>query len=848
MNTNKKFSWIIFLILTNIVFKVITPLSIIPMPTQKAGLSFFNIVETKKKQLEDLENKLIVIQTERSNSNLQIDSEIKEIEKEISETKEDIDKKENTEEEIALLSRKSTILNDRKLNLANLKESWSQTEEIIKKQILLLQKTVKSMEFEESSKKEIKLAYTWKELQKIQIKISELILKINDEKKKKENFKQQLISEKENLYSLQKQSEIKNNVILEYRKKITDFSPETSERSVKTLKSEISITKQEIENFSGRIKNSNVILKTLEQEIAYRESEIEYKQHKLSEFQNIQLKAKKRLILDIDDIETTKEEWKNETQKLIAIKEELNKQRENKRNNRNKILYLIEKTKTELIIEKNNNNKKTNSKIILLESIQEKLKSEYSLLNLELKLINLKKTDSEFQENLKKLQYEIINTHYRLTKNNINLDQTLQTFISQKEIVLNNLNNLRDEDKKSNDLSRGMYRNLEEINNKIQKLIESKKTILKHDNKTYNETMNNLQQAKEFLDKQRHTNLEYSAKNLELIQKQENEILNQYNFIIEELETKKISLNIWERSPKAISPDELQKAFLSAEIFVQSLFLETPRYFGPISIIKNLNEFEGFDFLKILLLILLLIISFLGIKKGLQLAQLKFKNFILEYKNKTSYLYFNLLETIINFIIKHLKVLWTWIFIVLHIIFKSKSLFFCLSSVINPYSIAIFYLASIPILVYLSQQLLLDIKKLNEKLSYIFFAEKLQNKFIALLNVFLYSSSIIMPLRQAFLNYTTGATHFPDVLLAAYSLILVVVLLFFFSKEDVLKLIPSTNNFFLWLKKKIESHYYPVFIFIMGLLIISNPYIGYSNLAWYLAFVVPLSILSFDRE
>jgi len=107
----------------------------------------------------------------------------------------------------------------------------------------------------------------------------------------------------------------------------------------------------------------------------------------------------------------------------------------------------------------------------------------------------------------------------------------------------------------------------------------------------------------------------------------------------------------------------------------------------------------------------------------------------------------------------------------------------------------------------------------------------------------LYATSILIPLRLAFLHYTDVASEFPNVLLAAYSLILVVVILFFFTKEDVLKLLPSNTPFLLWLKKKIDNFYYPVFTFCMGLLILSNPYIGYSNLAWYLAFSVPCSTL-----
>ncbi|MFC1894521.1 mechanosensitive ion channel family protein [Candidatus Dependentiae bacterium] len=99
-----------------------------------------------------------------------------------------------------------------------------------------------------------------------------------------------------------------------------------------------------------------------------------------------------------------------------------------------------------------------------------------------------------------------------------------------------------------------------------------------------------------------------------------------------------------------------------------------------------------------------------------------------------------------------------------------------------------------------------------------------------------------MPLRKAFLWHKSGPSNFADVILAAYSLILVIVILLFFIKEDVLTLIPSKNKFFILTKEGINKYYYPVFIFFMGLLILSNPYIGYSNLAWYIGFAVPSTL------
>jgi small-conductance mechanosensitive channel len=149
---------------------------------------------------------------------------------------------------------------------------------------------------------------------------------------------------------------------------------------------------------------------------------------------------------------------------------------------------------------------------------------------------------------------------------------------------------------------------------------------------------------------------------------------------------------------------------------------------------------------------------------------------------------------------------------------------------------------SIPILVYFSHKLIDQLKELNTKLSFLLFAESLQQKFIVLITIFCYATAILLPIRQAFVIYIEDQkSEFAAVLLAAYSLIMILLILFSFGKDDVLKWIPTTNNFFILLKRKIDQHYYPVFLSFMSLLILSNPYIGYMNMAWFLAFAVPLT-------
>ncbi|MCK4499288.1 mechanosensitive ion channel, partial [Candidatus Babeliales bacterium] len=162
--------------------------------------------------------------------------------------------------------------------------------------------------------------------------------------------------------------------------------------------------------------------------------------------------------------------------------------------------------------------------------------------------------------------------------------------------------------------------------------------------------------------------------------------------------------------------------------------------------------------------------------------------------------------------------------------------------VLPPYFKALFYLVSIPLFILYSKRLLESLGTLNQRLSYLFFNEASQSEAMRLIASALYSGSVLLPFRTAFLHYGPTGSQFASILLAAYTLILLVVVLLFFNKDDILSLLPRRGPIFGWLKQQIERFYYPTFFSFVGLLIIANPYIGYSNLAWFLAFAVPTSI------
>ncbi|MFH1643619.1 MAG: mechanosensitive ion channel domain-containing protein [bacterium] len=798
-------------------------------------IPFVGTIEAKKKQFEDLDKKLVKFQKKKDDTNKDSSQLIKKIDFLINETKKELRETADSDEK-ELLNKKISVLSDRKQNLINYQELWKSTEEIIKKDLKQIETIILFEEKKKEREEGKKPVFTWKELQKSQTEIYELIAKIDTEKSQQEELKKQKIAEKENLYSLQKQKDSKVTQSDEIANKIKIHSEKESEESLRILKLKLEIISEEINLLKEKIESSNLLLEKFDFEIQYKDDEVEYKQSYLNILKNEFKDIKELLKLEPYDIESARSEWQNEVQKNLQIKEGLNKQRDKQKLERDTLYSELDTLKTELRkLKEVDQDQQDKEQIYLLESNIQSIKSSISLLDSNLHLIDVKKDQLDLIENLKKIQYEILDVRYKFGKKEIDLQDKIREFKNQREIALNYKKNLTQ--KKASAINSLMETNklLESVKAREEDVRSKKDDIFKGVVKSYHAILLNLSKTTGNLNNQLKMIQEYLTINEELITKQQNEILNQYNFLIKDIEEKLTISNIWERSPKAISLRDLQKALLDAETFFQNIFWDTNKYLSPTILISNLKTFKLINYFWLLIFVVLFFITLLLLKLLLVWSHNKIDK-LLKIKH-ISFLY--LLQTLIEICLEHLKLIWGYLFILLHIAFDFKYIFSSIVPVVNSYFLAAFHLISIPILIYLTKHLLIKLKDLNERLE--IFAEKFQNQFIFLSAIILYSSAVILPLRKAFLNYSAESMEFPDVLMAAYILIIVLVLLFAVNKEDVLRLIPD-NKFFMWIKKQIDTHYYPVFIFFMGLLIISNPYIGYSNLAWYLAFVVPLSI------
>jgi small-conductance mechanosensitive channel len=317
-----------------------------------------------------------------------------------------------------------------------------------------------------------------------------------------------------------------------------------------------------------------------------------------------------------------------------------------------------------------------------------------------------------------------------------------------------------------------------------------------------------------------------------------------YSNLIKEMGTKVGEREVWTRSPRAISLDDLVKSMQDAEKFFVKFFWTTQDKISPSYLIGLSSQVTFGLLLGLLVTITLFLLLYYLLKRFVELLRSRLGHMLMLKSGQTGSLPWTFLSGLFEFLDKRFLSMFAWLFIHLILSLSRFKIFGFATSNIDPYFMAVFYLASIPIFLIFSKNFLEYVQLINRKMSYFFFNEKSQSKNSILATVLLYSGSIILPLRQSFFYLGASSdSKFPAVLLAAYSLIVEIVVLLFFDKEDLLSIVPHAGKVSVWIKKQITNYYYPVFFFFMTILIIYNPYIGYFNLAWKLALLVPLSVV-----
>lgn len=802
------------------------------------GLTLMSNVEMRKAQKAELEKMREEYKRKAEESEKSTNKSLARLSVELN----DIQQKLRTapEAEIEMLNKIIALLHDRKQNLMDLNDQWREYLEHFDQHITLLDEVIA---FFKTAQHDLKSVYSWKEFRDAQIRIAEHTVKIDNEKVKRDNLKKQRLAVVERLSSWEKQLSVKQK---DRKKMISHYNAQDDSERVSSAVFQLQndVLSHELNALEENLEHGKLRLLSIDFGTKLWDDIIGFEADKLSKEKDILVQIENRLVLDYNDVEIAKADWKVEAQAALLAKEQINEQREPKKQAKEKTTIELDflrekyaKAKVKDIHDKAD---------LYLTKLQ--IRQFLALIKAqtkELELLDAKKDLADLRVDEKELQFSMIELRYKLKIEPESFGELLTAFENKRDLAASSLKMIKDHRTESITHLIDTNRLVEKINNQQNELKAKRHAHFKANDAIMREIAASFDATKKNLMQQLEHTQALLAVNADLISHQE-KILNQYDLIISELESRIRTFGVWKRSPRAISLHSLERALVQAESFFKKLYWETPGRMKLSAFVTFAKSFTWDTVLMLLLSICVYLVVLFCLRLLLRALQIRFSKNLSKYQGHTFYLYLSLALAVTEFVLEHFVLIFSWFYVLLHINFDFQYIFSALQPMVSEYSIALFYLISVPILAYLAREFVSNLKDLNRKLSYLFFAETFQDKFIFLVMVFCYATAFLIPLKCAFLAYTQEVhTEFATLIVAAYSLILILVLLFFFSKEDILKLVPSHTSFLIWLKRKIDRHYYPVFIFVMSLFILSNPYIGYSNLAWFLAFAVPASTLLF---
>ncbi len=152
----------------------------------------------------------------------------------------------------------------------------------------------------------------------------------------------------------------------------------------------------------------------------------------------------------------------------------------------------------------------------------------------------------------------------------------------------------------------------------------------------------------------------------------------------------------------------------------------------------------------------------------------------------------------------------------------------------DPYLYILFYLFSIPYLLYFSYRFMRFSMQLNKQYNYIVLAQDFQRRFYVIISILLYATIIIFFFRQAFMLSSYYRSELPRILLAVNFIICQISLIFLLTKEQILSVIPQKTDFWRWVRSQVDAYYYLLLFFVIAIIIMSNPYVGFGRLLLYL--------------
>jgi small-conductance mechanosensitive channel len=300
--------------------------------------------------------------------------------------------------------------------------------------------------------------------------------------------------------------------------------------------------------------------------------------------------------------------------------------------------------------------------------------------------------------------------------------------------------------------------------------------------------------------------------------------LNSTVRLIDFISTELQASTIWYRPAYAITPEGVKNIISDTKAFFNDIRIYLAKFNSKIFMIHIRDGFSRpLDIFFLLLKLLALIGAFFCLKRY-QALLIDLMLIRSEQYGVLANMAGFIIGTTITFICSFSHSIFLWLF-----------LWLLCGMIPDHYLFILFYLSSIPYLLYLSNRFMKLLLSMNAEYGHILLSEDFQRRFELVFSTLVYLTIIIFFFRQAFMLSTVYLrSELSNILLAVNFIILQISLIFLITKEQIMGIIPDSSEFWRWVNANVDHYYYLILFFVVAIIIMSNPYVGFGRLVLYL--------------
>lgn len=449
----------------------------------------------------------------------------------------------------------------------------------------------------------------------------------------------------------------------------------------------------------------------------------------------------------------------------------------------------------------------------------------------------------------KQIENSIVNTWHKITTGKLNnsiqgdlIAKEIKNYEKEKTDLIANISTLSDRQAEIINYLNSNNSIIDNIRLRMTELQEQKDTTFKDNQDEYLDLLNQLK-IEGFDDgPKRNESITQLVEIYNNIINNKKITVKKIDIIIEELKTriKLIGMSVFIKGIKNFIPD--MKSFFN---FLYQKNLKDVLSTNKKDYYKILDYYKKFhlEFGIILFNLIIILLTFII----LRIHYLKIINLFKSISPKygVGLTISNFIVVSFEFLIKNSLIIFIWLLAFLLIKYKFLT---------DNYTVIMFYLFSIPIWFFLAYKYIKFLSDENLKNNYFLIDKEYQRRFLTVLPIMLYSTILILFLKEGFMLSPLAKSNITIILQALQFVILQISLIFILSKEQILNLIPKTNNFWQWLHDQFENYYYLFLSSLIFIFIMSNPYLGYGRQFFYffsrfilILFLVPLVMAVHNR-